>query len=63
MPTKAAYLEIDEDTEVEFEFFLAEKLHRTVAELDEMDNAEFVKWAAYFARKAQMRELAAKQGR
>jgi hypothetical protein len=34
-----------------------------VAELGEMDNAEYVRWYVYFARKAQMRELAAKQGR
>jgi len=63
MPPKA-YLEFeDPESGAEFEFFLASKLHRTVAELDEMDNAEFVKWNVYFARKAQMEELAAKQRR
>lgn len=63
MPTKAAYLEIDENVDVEFEFFLAEKLHRTVEEIGEMSNDEFMRWGVYFGRKAQLQEIAAKQGR
>lgn len=63
MPPKAAYLRLEDDVEEEFTFFLAEKLHRTVAEIEEMPNYDFMRWGVYFARKAQMQELAAKQGR
>lgn len=56
------YLEIDENAEVQFEFFLAEKLHRTVAEIRQMSNDEFMRWSVYFGRKAQMQELAQKGG-
>jgi hypothetical protein len=63
VPTKAAYLDLEDDAEVAFEFYLAEKLHRTVAEIREMDNDEFMRWGVYFGRKAQQQELAQKQGR
>jgi hypothetical protein len=44
---------------LEFEFYLAQKLGRTVAELRRgMDNAEFVYWQVYYGRLAQARELA-----
>lgn len=59
-----AYLDLeDEDSGVAFSYFLAERLHRTVAELDSMDNAEYVRWNIYYARKAQIEELAAQRGR
>jgi hypothetical protein len=46
---------------LEFSFYLADRLHMTVAELGErMSNAEFVQWAMWHARKAQRRELAEK---
>jgi hypothetical protein len=49
---------------LEFEFFLAQKLGRTVAELREsLSNMEFVQWSVYYARKAQREELASKRGR
>jgi hypothetical protein len=51
------------------EFYLAEKLHMSVARLrEEISEAEFVDWLAYFRVKAQAAELeqknaAAKMGR
>jgi hypothetical protein len=48
---------------LEFEFFLAEKLSRTVAELRaSLSNKEFVEWGIYYAREAQRKELQAKRG-
>lgn len=58
MPPKAIYLEM-ETGELEFEFFLAQKLGRTVAELRKIDHAEWVGWCVYYGRKAQREELAA----
>jgi hypothetical protein len=44
--------------ETEFEFFLAQKLGRTVAELRTgMSNQELVEWGVFYARKAQREEL------
>lgn len=64
MPEKAAYLEIEENADVEFEFFLAEKLRMTVARLhEEMSHEEFVRWNVYYARKAQLEELAAQKAK
>lgn len=58
MPTKAAYLELEKDPTLEFEFFLAEKLGRTLTELRETVSAqEFLYWNIYYARKAQRAEL------
>lgn len=62
MPPKAAYLELENDADVEFSFVLAEKLGKTVAEIDDMSSAEFVKWNVYLGRKAQIAELAQKGG-
>jgi hypothetical protein len=49
---------METDPTLEFEFFLAQKLGRTVAEMRQMDNMEFVGWQVYYARKAQREELA-----
>ncbi len=52
------YLQFETDGELEMEFFVAEQLGMTVATLRaQMSNDEFVRWAVYFARKAQRREL------
>lgn len=56
-------LEFESEPGAEFAFFLAEKLGKFAAEVDEMDNAEFVKWSVYFGRKAQRREIEAKKAR
>lgn len=46
---------------LEFEYFLAEQLGRTVDELRHtISNAEFVGWYVYYGRKAQREELAMK---
>lgn len=58
MPTKAAYLALASDPDLEFEHFLAVKLGMTVRDLrGRMDQAEFVRWAMYYARIAQQIEL------
>ena len=61
-PRKAAYLAFENDPELEFEFFLAEKLHMTVARLRrEMSNDELLRWSVFYARRRQLEELAAKR--
>lgn len=53
-----------EQTELEFEFFLAEKLRMTVAQLRrEMSAQEFMQWGIYYSRKAQKQELAMLQAK
>lgn len=51
-----------ENTEdLELTYYLADRLGKTVAELEEsMSAAEFVRWAIFHARKAQRAELAQK---
>ena len=57
MPTKAAY-QTFEATNLEFEFYLAQKLGMTVGRLrDEMSNDEFMHWGVYYARIAQREQL------
>lgn len=61
MPTKAAYLALADDTELEFEHYLAVKLGKTVRQLrHEMDQGEFVRWSMYYARIAQQQEMRSK---
>jgi hypothetical protein len=57
VPPKEMWLRLELDDVSEFEFFLAETLGRTVAELDQMSNVEFLGWCIYFGRKAQRKEL------
>jgi hypothetical protein len=60
VPGKAAYLALESDPELEFEFMLAEKLARTVAELRaSLSGAEWILWTRYYARRRQDEELAA----
>jgi len=59
---KAAYLEFENDSELEFEHFLALQLNMTVARLRrEMSNDEMMRWSVYFGRRTQEAELAAKR--
>lgn len=59
MPPKAAYKSLADDSGLEFDFLLAERLHMTVAELGErMSQAEYVLWNAYLAREAQRKQVA-----
>lgn len=63
VPRKAAYL-LMETTDLEFEFFLAEKLHMSVQRLrKEMPAMEFMQWQVYFGRKAQRMEMESSRGR
>lgn len=64
MPPKAAYKEFDADPSLEFEFFLAEKLSRTVGELRQMiSQDEFMRWGVYYGRIAQRQEMEEKRAR
>jgi hypothetical protein len=55
---------METNPDLEFEYFLAEKLGRTVAEMrDTVSNAEFIGWSVYFGRKGQRQEMAAKTAR
>ena len=61
MRRKAAYLEFEDDPELDFEFYLAGQLHMTVARMRaEMSNDELLRWSVYFGRRNQEAELAAK---
>lgn len=58
MPPKAIYL-LMETTDLEFEYFLAQKLGMTVARMRaEMSAEEYIAWGVYYGRKAQREEIA-----
>jgi hypothetical protein len=61
MPPKATYLMMERTPELEFEFFLAQKLGKTVAELRTMSQLEFVGWSVYYGRKSQREQIATAQ--
>lgn len=56
-------MRLETDPGLEFEFYLADRLGRTVAELRTMSNDEFLLWGMYHSRKAQRQELAMKANR
>lgn len=59
MPTKVTYRRFEEDSSIEFDFFLTEKLHLgTVSRMRrEMSCQEYLEWSIYYGRKAQLREI------
>lgn len=59
MPPKAKYLEMETSPELEFDHFLAETLHCTIAQVRQMDNDEYISWCVYLGRKAQREQIAA----
>lgn len=60
VPGKATWIRFETDAGFFFDFFLAEKFGRTVAELRAgMSAEEWMQWGVYYARKAQQQELAA----
>lgn len=64
VPPKAMYHAMEEDGDVEWEFFLAQKLGMTVNEMcQRMSNQEFEQWKVYYGRVAQKRELASKMAK
>jgi len=61
VPTKAIYLEMESNPDLEFDHFLAEKLHMTVDELrTRMSADEYARWIVYYQRKGQRQDLALK---
>lgn len=52
---------LEEADPVVYDFFLAEKLHKTVAEIQQMPNMEYVRWQEYFPIKAMWQRLQRKQ--
>lgn len=58
-PEKAAYLALDAEPDLEFEYFLCAKLGgMTVAEMRQrMTHHEFVVWSRYYAREGQRRQV------
>ena len=60
-PGKAANLAFEDDPELEFEFFLADRLGLTLAAMRaQVTQQEFVYWSRFHGRRAQQKELAAK---
>jgi hypothetical protein len=52
---------VGEESDVDvFAFFLADRLGKTLAELDDMPHAEYVAWSSYHKVKQQQRDLAIK---
>lgn len=61
MPGKAVYKDFEADEDLEFSFYLADRLKMTVEEMHErMTNLEFLQWKVFHSRKAQREQLAAK---
>lgn len=59
MPTKATWLRFQTDGGFSFDFDLAEKLGRTVAEMRRtVSNEEYMQWYIRAARRIQDQELA-----
>lgn len=55
---------METNPELEFEFYLADRLRMTVDELRaKMTNDEFIKWSVYHGRRAQKQEMATIQAR
>lgn len=46
-----------------FAYFLAEKLGKTVGEIERIPHAEYMRWRSYYKVKQQQEELAAKVAR
>jgi hypothetical protein len=60
VPGKARYELFEENPDIEFDYFLAETLKKTVADIRQMSNIEWLEWGTYFSRKAQAIELETK---
>lgn len=58
-PTKA----FETDGALDFEFYLADRLKLTVAQLrQQMSADEFMRWGVWHGRRAQVQQLAARKG-
>lgn len=61
---KEEYKRLVSEPHREFDFFLAEKLHRTVDEMHmTLTNREYLGWKMYFGRKAQLQEIHVKRAK
>jgi hypothetical protein len=61
VPGKAARLELEDDDALAFDFFLADRLRMTVAEMrSRVSHAEWVYWSRYHQMIADRREVASK---
>lgn len=50
---------MEDSPDLEFDYFLAEKLHMSVERMRrEVDGQEYLEWSMFYARKAQRLELA-----
>lgn len=59
MPTRSRTKALELNPDLEFEFYLADRLGLTVADMRrKMSNLEFTYWAMFHGRKAQRRQLA-----
>lgn len=64
MPGKVAYHLFEDDPGVDFDFFLADRLRMTVAELRaRVDAHEWRQWLTWHGRRAQQQELAQKRAK
>lgn len=62
VPRKATWIRLATDPSFHFSFFLAERLHKTIREVEAMPNAEYMDWSTYYGWKAQQQELANRKG-
>lgn len=58
MPTRRHTKALATNNDLKFQFFLAHELKKTIAEIREMEPAEYIHWAMYFGQIAQQKELA-----
>lgn len=63
MPSKVIYMMMETNPSLEFEFYLAQRLGKTLVELRQMSQQEFVGWQVYYGRKAQREQIAAAKGK
>lgn len=55
------FASVGEESDVEiFAFFLADRLGKTLAELDDMPHVEYVAWSSYHKVRQQQEQLAIK---
>lgn len=59
MPGKATYLLFESRPDIEFDYYLSDRLRMTVSEMRRsMSGEEYQGWITYHKRKAQQEELA-----
>lgn len=63
MPPRRRTKAFEAKPDLEFDFFLATKLHMTVEDMrDRMSNQEWLEWSIYYGRIAQREQLRAMKG-